>query len=1356
MQSKKLSLRQRIIRFRRVDGKYCCILFGKPLKRLSRYSSYCKILNLEKQLENERKKLSETQQQNLEQHKKRISELRDRIGRQNKEMHFNFLNDFYKDILESKLNDYNKHESETRESGQKIIIVLRPRPASIPTLHLCLYSLLTQRVKPDEVFVWLTKDGFYNYGSSIPVALQKIETLGAQIVWYDKNDSIVDEILRQHTDSLLVFAESHVCYPEEWLESILRTNPIENVVCVRSHKRYWDGKNYSHWVNHAETGKHYAFNFAQDTDCVLCPPHSNSQTVNKAINLLMVTPKWKDLWFASLCLFDKERIQTSRISYRCPDEEIYIDEISPILGSSIVAENTLVEIDRNWETHCDSIDTIGVLFDKSDDLATDRLKVSVVIPVYNAENYLEDCLSSVCCQTLSDIEILCVNDHSTDRSLRILNSFAENDSRVRVINEINGQQLGPGGARNRAFVKARGDYIALLDSDDYLKPRALEVLYNCAIEQALDGIRLALDVEYENEDLRKKYRILPNQYHYGFTTTSPIDGASLAIKLLDLGKFMGANCTLFFRRQLMVDHKILQLSRYPHEDEVFLLQLHIHSSRMMVLDNAYYVRRVRKDSIMTKGDNLASLIGYSNVAAAAFALLDDKKSPAAAKKAIIKQVTRLLNATANTSQIFFEKNNNGIWDWLVDETSGLHNEAEKACIKTIARFSLETFAKDWNDKPKVSVIIPVYNTGKYLRQCLNSVLNQTLSNIEIICVNDGSTDESLSILKEYEESDRRIILINKNNSGYGHTMNVGIDRASAEYLAFLDSDDYVEKNAYEVLYQNARKHNADIIKAGYYEIYGNEPEIEKTPVSLTKNNNLYNHAFIPREVKEIFYIPPSNCFGLLKRDFINSAGIRHNETPGAAHQDTGFWFQTLAYANSMCLLKNHFYCYRKDRVEASQNNVVNYHTIRNEYDYILDSIKRTPETLDKVTDVYWHRRFLGYLWILKYLKNEFRQEFIETMSEDFSKYYDSGEMNDVRFTPTQRQQLSAIINNPSKFYLDMIASPDEIVSFGKPLVSVIIPVYNNGKHLQECLDSIIMQSLKNIEILCINDGSTDNSLDILNSYARKDARIIVISQKNAGAAVARNCGIDKARGLYLSILDADDVFESDMLYHLHSACVKTNADFCVCRADSFKNNCLNERTLLRHAMKEEQLPEMQCFSYKEINGNVFTAFVGWAWDKLFKAEFIKDNGIRFQDLRRTNDMLFVFTALLKARRITTIDNVLVHKRLADKKKAIEKEDSGWSCYYHALMSLKDVLVDMQLFDDLYRDFVNYALEHSLWHLKNCNEAVFGLMYEKLRNDWFNDFDILGKTPDFFYKSHEYQELLKIQNNSLSEYKKNME
>ena len=121
---------------------------------------------------------------------------------------------------------------------------------------------------------------------------------------------------------------------------------------------------------------------------------------------------------------------------------------------------------------------------------------------------------------------------------------------------------------------------------------------------------------------------------------------------------------------------------------------------------------------------------------------------------------------------------------------------------------------------KVSVLVPVYNVEEFLPECLDSLVGQTLKDIEIICINDGSRDGSLDIIKEYAKKDSRIVVIDKKNSGYGDSMNKGLAKASGEYVGIVESDDFIDRDAFEIMYELAKKYDVEIVKGNYYEYYG--------------------------------------------------------------------------------------------------------------------------------------------------------------------------------------------------------------------------------------------------------------------------------------------------------------------------------------------------------------------------------------------------------------------------------------------------------------------------------------------------------------------------------------------------------
>lgn len=305
-------------------------------------------------------------------------------------------------------------------------------------------------------------------------------------------------------------------------------------------------------------------------------------------------------------------------------------------------------------------------------------------------------------------------------------------------------------------------------------------------------------------------------------------------------------------------------------------------------------------------------------------------------------------------------------------------------------------------------------------------------------------------------------------------------------------------------------------------------------------------------------------------------------------------------------------------------------------------------------------------------------------------------------------------------------------------VSVIIPVFNGETHLKQCLDSILSQTLKEFEIICINDGSKDHSLDILKEYQKKDSRIIIIDQKNSGAGAARNAGLRKAKGKYLSFLDADDFFEPNMLENAVLCCEQFSADFVVFKSDQYHMDT-NRFVATPWAFRSCDLPPYMPFSHRQLTGNIFKTFVGWAWDKLYRRSFIQEQELFFQEQRTSNDLYFVFSALVLAKRIAVVDEVLVHHRRGNSTSLSVTREKSWHCFYDALLALRDLLKSQNIYWELEQDYINYALHFSLWNLNTLAEPTKQLLKEKLCREWFENLGITQKPAQYFYSTSEYEQ-----------------
>ena len=319
-----------------------------------------------------------------------------------------------------------------------------------------------------------------------------------------------------------------------------------------------------------------------------------------------------------------------------------------------------------------------------------------------------------------------------------------------------------------------------------------------------------------------------------------------------------------------------------------------------------------------------------------------------------------------------------------------------------------------------------------------------------------------------------------------------------------------------------------------------------------------------------------------------------------------------------------------------------------------------------------------------------------------------------------------------------------------PLVSVIVPVYKTEKFIHRCIDSVLNQTYSNWEMILVDDGSPDACGQICDSYAEKDGRIHVIHQENQGLSAARNAGIKICKGEWIYFLDSDDFFEFDMLEKAYEKAKGSNAQIVVFRSDQYRED-LKEFVKVKWTLHEKQLPPYRPMNFRSFTGNVFRVFVGWAWDKLFERKFVEENHLKFQELRTSNDMLFVFSAIAFAQRIEIEDVILAHQRRNNPKSLSNTREKSWECFRMALNALKDALTAHGNFWEFEQDYINYALHFSLWNLDTITGPNKERLYNKLKNEWFAEFGIDSLPAERFYDKKEYAKYLKIKSGDFNAY-----
>lgn len=320
-----------------------------------------------------------------------------------------------------------------------------------------------------------------------------------------------------------------------------------------------------------------------------------------------------------------------------------------------------------------------------------------------------------------------------------------------------------------------------------------------------------------------------------------------------------------------------------------------------------------------------------------------------------------------------------------------------------------------------------------------------------------------------------------------------------------------------------------------------------------------------------------------------------------------------------------------------------------------------------------------------------------------------------------------------------------------PLVSVIIPVYNTEKYIRICLDSVINQTLKNIEIICVDDGSTDNSLLILQEYSKKDPRVVILQQNNKGGGAARNFGLNNAKGKYVAFLDSDDYFDLLFLEKLYSIAEDTSAELVVCQYKSFNTETLE----LSHIWGTN----MQLVSGKKVKiynkyppHTTLSALSLVPWNKLYLRRMLLENNINFQEVKHYNDNYFAIVSELSAKNIAITPDVLVYYRIGMKTNTQSRNYQNPYEYFLVIDKIYQYLISNQCLDKFEHQMKEFIISGCITHLKklrafDCHSQV----HTEIMNSIIKKYGLANISIKKFQNKLAYMYYLKLINYSYSQY-----
>jgi len=639
---------------------------------------------------------------------------------------------------------------------------------------------------------------------------------------------------------------------------------------------------------------------------------------------------------------------------------------------------------------------------------------------------------------------------------------------------------------------------------------------------------------------------------------------------------------------------------------------------------------------------------------------------------------------------------------------------------------------------KISVIIPVFNSGKFLEKCLDSVLSQSFKDYEIICINDGSKDKSAQILEKYKKKYPEIQIINQKHKGAGEARNRGLKAATGEYLLFLDSDDFIMPEMLNILYEKIKEKECDIAICNYRrvngdgseQIQGREDEYEKFLKTeyFNKNSAPYEvmNCFLTAAWNKLFrakFIKENNLkFQNIKRAndmlFTKSAMlladkicctdeklIYYRLSPfslQASNQKCPLEFLNALYALKKFMTENRLYESLKDEFRYYAHSHVNYNlkSLKNNPLAAIRLIRRLKKAAIKDLDL--NEDLINFIRVGKLLAKNLIQKLF-SVKNDRGKLRKTVTIFGISFHIKRRPKI-----NPKSAQTKTNKTPLP------PLMSIIISAYNGEKYLEKCLNSVCRQTLKDIEIICVNDGSKDGTLEILRAYELKDKRIKVINQNNRGLSASRNRALKLASGKYVQFVDCDDTLRFDALESVFKFADKNRLDMVsfgglnvikesgesTKKSDDNSGNervcgnadpgaCADEsgRTNKTKGLKIEQNPyysflylpkkfNTKCFSWKKCKKFLPKMAVSSCLSA-YRLEFIKNNKILFPEGVFFEDNIFYTKAICLAKRCGILrENI--YFRLIHKNSITSNKEKYFADYLQIVMKIKELMETLNL------------------------------------------------------------------------------
>ena len=389
-------------------------------------------------------------------------------------------------------------------------------------------------------------------------------------------------------------------------------------------------------------------------------------------------------------------------------------------------------------------------------------------------------------------------------------------------------------------------------------------------------------------------------------------------------------------------------------------------------------------------------------------------------------------------------------------------------------------------KIKVSVIMPSLNVVNYVRECLQSVLNQTMRDIEIICVDAGSTDGTVDVINELAKRDKRIKIIHSDVKSYGYQMNLGLRAAQGQYVGIVETDDVILPEMFKRLYDKAIVDRVDFVKSNYTSFFCKNGKKQFIDIINNQTLKICNQLLVEPEIRKYCLADINHIWSAIyKRDFLLSNSIWFNETLGASFQDTSFSVIVGMMAKKCIYIPDCFYQYRIDRPNSSVKSDKKIFCVIDEFRYIEKYLLRHQFNMNQIVRETSSAKIQVYWWNMMRLSREnrvkFHQEIVEELNQiiaDGNITKDECELTKLLLNSGQFNIYADNIEKKTRHFLDVIYRADLYNGY---------VVAGAGKLLDKLYTVQKLKCKRIVKAVCDNDSKIQNSI-------KADCRVLSVEE----------------------------------------------------------------------------------------------------------------------------------------------------------------------------------------------------------------------------------------------------------------------